>query len=205
MSHAKLFLLLAFTGVAIFIASRMGRDHAEESPGIVLRYGENGQVLPESDRPYNTVLTIEMDSKASIHTLMRICDGAGEMGFYAYKIVLTENGGKGSDRGFFIYARTHPKMGVYEVLTSEQIDRGRAEFEDADRDEADGEVADITDDSEGDGVLFQTITKKTKCVDPKKNLLFFYDYFVTLDEYLQMRRRLGVADEAPLWHISEYQ
>jgi len=205
MSHAKLFLLLAFTGVAIFIASRMGRDHAEESPGIVLRYGSYGGFLPGSDNPYNTVLTIEMDSKASINTLMRICEGAGEMGFFTYKIVLTENGGKGNDRCFFIYARTHPKMRMYEVLTSEQIDRGRAAFEDADRDDADGEVADITDDSEGDGVLFQTITKKTKCVDPKKNLLFFYDYFVTLDEYLQMRRRLGVADEAPLWNISEYQ
>ncbi len=204
MSHAKLFLLLAFTGVAVFIASRMGRDRAEESRGVVLRYGEYGQVLPESDRPYNTVLTIEMDSKASIHTLMRICDGAGKMGFYAYKILLTENGGKGSDRGFFIYARTHPKMGVYEVLTSEEIDRGRAAFEDADRDEADGEVADITDESEGDGVLFQTITKKTKSVDPKRNLLFFYDYFVDLDEYLQMRRRLGVSGDAPIWHISKY-
>jgi hypothetical protein len=92
MSHAKLFLLLAFTGVAIFIASRMGRDHAEESPGIVLRYGSYGGFLPGSDNPYNTVLTIEMDSKASINTLMRICEGAGEMGFFTYKIVLTENG-----------------------------------------------------------------------------------------------------------------
>jgi hypothetical protein len=57
----------------------------------------------------------------------------------------------------------------------------------------------------GDGVSFLTITEKTKSVDSKKNLLFFYDHSESLAEYLEMRKRLGISGEALIWHISKHQ
>jgi len=178
------------TGSMICIESTAGRNCNGDTTCVVLRYDANTSMLPISNNPFNTELTIEIDSEAPIFRLMRICAGAGEMGFYACRIVLTNNGEISNEHWFYIYARSHPKMAEFESLTRDQLASNATH---------------MTAGTGGDEFSFLRISDETKSVDPKAHFLLTYDISFTVSDFFQLRQKLGINEDRPVLLISEFE